>query len=343
MKNSIVFLLIILLITTALLNAENNEWGAIFKEEAERLKESHLMYGPEDYELVLKKWRNPDLLMKKYIELIEISDNSKKNNEERVDIISPYYYDKDNKQNNEAAKLFIYSVNNDPYIDIKIIALDNLGIMALNGNMKARNFIKSNLNTTMYDHKIKTFFHLQNLTIQNDGTSIQYLLQLINQSQNIETTDLKFNSKDEVNIVWYTVKQLLQKRYEINLGYDYVLPLLKQLMFSRTKNVQTVAVRAYYKLTNRTEMRKIYDDCWAKVQDKTTPREEYINALYGLQALYELRDGKHAMKFKGILIYFETLILKTPTKDGLKYIDNGKETRISKEFKIYMQKRLRSK
>ena len=219
-----------------------------------------------------------------------------------------------------------------------------MGVLALKGIENARNFIKTNLNNRAYDKKVKIMFHLQNLTIENDKASIQYLLQLINESQNIKTLDLKYNSKYEVNIVWYIAKVLLQKRYENNLEYDYVLPILKQLMFSKCKNVQTVAVRAYYKLTNRAEMRKIYDICWAKVQDETTPRKEYINALYGLQALYELRDfGKHAMRFKGILIYFETLILKTPTKDGLIYVDSGKETRLSKEEKIYFQKRLRSK
>jgi len=346
MKTKLMIVVFLLIISA--LFAESDEWGGIFKEIAHRHKEARTMYGPEDYDLVLKKWKNPENLMEKYEKLIEISresnTNQSQNEEERSSIISTYYYDKDNPRNNEIAELFIYSVNNDPNLDIKIVALDNLGILALEGNSFAKNFIESNLNNTRYQHKLVTLFHLQNLTIKDDSYSIQYLLELINQSQSIETTDLKFHSKDEVNIVWYVAKVLIYKRFDRGLNYDYVLPLLKQLMYSRCKSVQTVAVDAYYKLTNSTEMRRIYEECMAKVEDKSTSREEFLNALYGLQALYELRDiGKHKMGFKGILTYFETLILKSPTRDGLIYVDNNNEIRLSKEEKIYFQKRLRSK
>jgi hypothetical protein len=348
MKTKIMLLVIVITLAIISLTAESDEWGAIFKENAQRLKVANTMYGPEDYSLVIKKWKNPENLMEKYEKLIEISresnTNQSQNSEERSSIISTYYYDKDNPRNNEIAELFIYSVNNDPSLDIKIVALDNLGILALEGNSFAKNFIESNLNNTRYQHKVVTLFHLQNLTIKDDSYSIQYLLNLINQSQNIKTTDLKFHSKDEVNIVWYVAKVLIYKRFDRGLNYDYVLPLLKQLIYSRCKSVQAVAVDAYYKLTNRSEMRRIYEECMAKVEDKNTPREEFLNALYGLQALYELRDiGKHKMEFKGILIYFETLILKSPTRDGLIYVENNDELRLSKEEKIYFQKRLRSK
>jgi hypothetical protein len=333
------------MITTAFLNAENDEWGAIFREKAESLKETHLMYKPEDYILVQQKWRNPDLLLEEYNSMLNKTTGSDYD-EERVGIISPFsqYYFNPEWKNIEIADVFIFAFENDPNTDMKLIALDHLGILALNGIEKAVNFIKTNLNNRAYDEKVRIMFHLQNLTIENDEVSIQYLLQVIDESQNIKTLDVKYGSKYEVNIVWYIAKVLLQKRYESNLEYDYVLPILKQLMFSQTKNVQTVAVRAYYKLTNKTEMRKIYDNCWAKVQNNNTPREEYIDALYGLQALYELRDiGKYSMGFKGILTYFATLGGKKPIKNGFEYIELTDESRILKTEKQYFQRRLRSK
>jgi hypothetical protein len=338
------------MITTALLNAESDKWESWFMENIEKNKANPLP-EPEDKQYNMKRWKEgKNWLIENYKKYLERDDNRDKEQmtdmERRGDIISSYYYDGSDPEIDKIVDFFIYVFNNDDVMRFKMEAIDNITTIALGGNNSAREFIFSQVNNTTLSQRMNLQFHLANITIREDRQSLDYLMSLIIKAQDVETTNLKFGSPDEGAIAGYLNRRFFCRRYSKGLDYDYVLPLLKQIIYSRSKGSQGTAVFRYYHQTNRAEMRKIYDVCWAKVQDKTTPRMEYINALYGLQALYSLSQrnfSKHKIGFKGILIYFETLILKTPTKDGLIYVDNGKETRLAKEEKIYFQKRLRSK
>lgn len=55
MKNSIIFLLTILMFTTAFLFADNGEWGAWFKTSMEMSKENPIVY--EDRNINLERWK----------------------------------------------------------------------------------------------------------------------------------------------------------------------------------------------------------------------------------------------------------------------------------------------
>ena len=347
MKKIIIFLLTILMIAVSILSAESDEWGAWFKTSMEMSKENPII--PEDRSINLERWKEgKNRLINNYKKYLKRNDNRKNDTktdlEKRRDIVFSYYYDKTETELEAIVNFFIYVIENEKNQGIILGATKNLTTIAFEGNTKAENYISTQADNSSLSHRIRLQFNLSNITIKDENQSLNYLMNLIKKDQNVETTDLKFKSSDEGTILWYLLRSFFGQRYLKNLDYEYTLPLMKQMLFSRSKSVQDLASMEYLSLTNKTEMRIIYNVCWAKVQDKNTHRKEYINALYGLQALYELRDiGKHAMRFKGILIYFETLILKTPTKDGLIYVDSGKETRLSKEEKIYFQKRLRSK
>ena len=87
-------------------------------------------------------------------------------------------------------------------------------------------------------------------------------------------------------------------------------------------------------------MRKIYQDCWEKVQNKNTSRKEFLNALYGLQALYSLSQrniGKYKMEIKGISSYFVQLSGLTLIKEKWEYTETEGEARLIKEEKRYFQ------
>ncbi len=351
MKKTITFLLSILIVTTALLNAlaVNDKWGSWFMESVKTSKEDPII--PEDKEYNIKRWKEgKSWLIENYKKYLERNDNLNKEQmtdmDRRGDIISSYYYDGSDPEIDIIVDFFIYVFKNDNVMNFKMDAIDNIVTIALGGNNSAREFIFSQVNNTTLSHRMNLQFHLANITIREDQQSLEYLMSLIVNAQKVETTNIEYSSPDEGAIAGYLNRRFFSRRYNKGLDYDYALPLLKQMIYSRSVGTQRTAAFRYYYQTNRAEMRKIYDECWAKVQNETTQRSEFINALYGLQALYSLSQrnfSKHKIGFKGILIYFETLILKTPTKNGLIYVDSGKETRISKEEKIYFQKRLRSK
>jgi hypothetical protein len=349
MKNSIVFLLLILMVSTSFLFAENDEWGAWFKESIEMSKENPII--PEDRSINLKRWKDgKSWLIENYKKYLERDDNRDKKQmtdmERRNEIISSYYYDGSDPEIDEIVDFFIYVFNNDDVMRFKMEAIDNITTIALGGNNSARDFIFSQVNNTTLSHRMNLQFHLANITIREDQQSLDYLMSLIIKAQDVETTNLKYSSPDEGAIAGYLNRRFFSRRYSKGLDYDYALPLLKQMIYSRSKGSQGTAAFRYYYQTNKTEMRKIYDVCWAKVQDKTTPREEYIDALYGLQALYSLSQrnfSKHKIGFKGISSYFARLGGRKPVKNGFEYIELTDENRILKEEKQYFQQRLGSK
>ena len=226
----------------------------------------------------------------------------------------------------------------------KMDAIDNIVMIALGGNNSAREFIFSQVNNSTLSHRMNLQFHLANITIREDQQSLDYLMSLIIKAQDVETTNLKYSSPNEGAISGYLNKRFFSRRYSKGLDYEYALPLLKQMIYSRSTSSQRTAAFRYYYQTNKTEMRKIYDDCWAKVQNKTTPRTEYVTALYGLQALYDLNKwGKYSIKFKGISSYFARLGGLTLINNKWEYTEAEGEPRLTKEEKRYFQKRLRSK
>ena len=329
------------------MNAENDEWGAWFKENMEMSKENPII--PEDRSINLKRWKEEkNQLINNYKKYLKRNDNRKNDTktdlEKRRDIVFSYYYDKTETEIDKIVDLFIFVIKNEGNQGIILGAIKNLTSIAFEGNTKAESYISTQANNSSLSHRIRLQFNLSNITIKDDKQSMDYLMNLIKKDQNVETTDLKFKSSDEGTILWYLLRSFFGQRYLKNLDYEYALPLMKQMLFSRSKGVQDLVAMEYLSLTNKAEIRRIYQDCWAKVQNETTPREEYINALYGLQALYELRDiGKHSMGFKGILTYFATLGGKKPIENGFEYIELTNESRISKEEKQYFQQRLRSK
>ena len=335
------------MLTTAFLFADNGEWGKLFREGLEKYRNAAI--EPEDKEINIKKWKNgKDWMIENYKTYLKRDDNSDKNQttdaERRNGIISSYYYYATDPEIDEIVNFFIYVIENEKNQDIILGAIKNLTTIAFEGNTKAENYISKKAKSSSLSHKIRLQFNLSNIKVREDQQSINYLIGLIKKAQDVETTDLKFKSPDESTIVWYLIRKLFPKRYYSGKEYDYAVPLVKEMILSKSKIVQRFAISSYYKHTNKTEMRSIYQDCWDKVQNETTPRDEYINALYGLQALYELRDiGKHSMEFKGILTYFATLGGKKPIKNGFEYIELTDESRISKTEKQYFQKRLRSK
>ena len=92
-------------------------------------------------------------------------------------------------------------------------------------------------------------------------------------------------------------------------------------------------------------MKRLEKELWEKVEDKNTSKDEYVDALYGLQALLKLQnlwERTPDLNYGKIKFYFDFLLIKRRFTDkGVEYIDDGKETRVSKEFKIYMQSRCR--
>ena len=351
MKNSIIFLLTILMITTALLNAESDEWGAWFKESMENSKKNREQFSPENKGIVQHNWKHTkDELINTYKEFIEKhrGENLTRSDypENILQILSYYYYDKTDPDIDKTVDFFIYVVENDMDERIKFDALNSITTIALEGNNSARNYIFLNVNNNSLSHRLNLQFHLANITLQEDQQSLNYLMTLIEKAQDVETTKLKFGSSDEGAIIGFLNSGFFSIRYNKDLEYDYALPLVEQMIYSRSKGVQITATFIYYYQTNRTEMRKIYDTCWTKVQDKGTRREEYVNALYGLQALYSLSQrnfGEHKIGFKGISSYFARLGGRKPVENGFEYIELTDENRITKEEKQYFQNRLRSK
>ena len=347
MKNLLIILSLVLFIIVTALHAENDEWGAWFKDSIEKGKENPIVY--EDTNNNLKKWKEgKDLLIVNFKKYLERDDNSDKEQttdiKRRNGIISSYYYDNTDPEIDEIVDFFIFVITNDNVESIKINALDKIITIALEGNNAARDFIFSQVNNTTLSHRMNLQFHLANITLQEDQQSLDYLMSLLIKAQEVETTDFKYSSPDEGAIAGFLRSGFFLRRYSKGLDYDYALPLLKQMIFSRSFAVQKRAAFRYYYQTNKTEMRKIYDECWAKVQDKNTPRKDYLDALYGLQALYDLKKwGKHSVGFKGISSYFARLGGLTLINDKWEYTEAEGEPRLTKEEKRYFQKRLRSK
>ena len=349
MKNPIIIPLLVLMTTINILNAENDKWGAWFKESIEKSKEHPIV--PEDKQYNMKRWKEgKNWLIENYKKYLERDDNRDKeqttDKERRNEIISSYYYDGSDPEIDKIVDFFIYVFNNDNVMNFKIGAINNITTIALGGNNSARDFIFSQVNNTALSHRMNLQFHLANITIREDQQSLDYLMSLIIKAQDVETTNLKYSSPDEGAIAGYLNRRFFSRRYSKGLDYDYALPLLKRMIYSRSTGSQRTAAFRYYYQTNRAEMKKIYDVCWTKVQEKSTPRMEYINALYGLQALYSLSQrnfSKHKIGFKGISSYFARLGGLTLINDKWEYTEAEGEPRLSKEEKRYFQKRLRSK
>ena len=337
------------MITTALLNAESDEWGAWFKTSMVESKGNTM--EPENKQGAMYMWKNEkEKLISDYKRFLQRdmsgAEIPQKEIERREPIVNFYYYDATDSEINTIIDFFIYVVENDPENMLKFKAIKHLTAIAFKNNAKAKNYIISQKNNTSLSHRLNLQFHLANITLQEDQESINYLMTLIKKAQDVETTNLKFSSPDEGAIAGYLNRNFFSKRYSKGLEYDYALPLLKQIIFSRSVAAQRTACLKYYYQTNRAEMRKIYEDCWEKVQNKNTLRNEFIDALYSLQALYSLSQrniGKYKMEFKGISSYFVRLGGLTLINSNWEWKGSESESRLTEEEKRYFQQRLRSK
>ena len=350
MKRVILFTLFLIMINILFLNAENNdEWGAWFKKNVENSLENPII--PEDKGINQEKWKNnKDELIANYKKYLQRNDNSAQG--QRTDrgkrglIISFYYYDDSDPEIGKIIDFFIYVVENEKNDRIMKNAIINLKTIALNGNASAINYISQQTDNTDLSHKKKLLFNLANITIHKDEASLTYLMDLIKKAQDVETTDLKFKSPDESTILSFLTNEFFVQRYIKGLDYEYALPLQKQMLFSRSKGTQSFAALMYLHHTNKAEMRRIYRDCWAKVRDKSTPRPEFLDALYGLQALYSLSQrniGKYKIKFGKIGRYFSQFatFVKVPEKNEFQLKASKKEKRLSDEMKVYFARRIR--
>jgi hypothetical protein len=172
-------------------------------------------------------------------------------------------------------------------------------------------------------------------------------MNIIKKAQEVETTDIKYVSNDERIIAWFLMDNYFPLRYTYYKDYNYGLPLLRQLFCSRDKIVGDRSCATYYRLTNRKEMERIYKECWKKANDKTTPRKEYLDALYCLQSLYALSQipiGKYHIGFKGIWSYFNNFAIleykPEINKERCILVPCGNEKRVSDKEKVYFLERL---
>jgi len=352
MKKLLVFLIVLTLGFGSILNAESDEWGAWFKAGMENGK--HNEYEPEDKQENMKEWRNnKDELIQNYKKYLQRDDNSKAGEceecsdiDRRANIINSYYYDKTDSEINKIVDFFIYAINNEKNEKIKLKILLKLTELALKKNGKAFAYINNQKNNTSLSRRLQIEFKISAMNIYNDSESFNYLMDLIKQAQEVETTDVKYNSSEERIITWRLNRNFFAQRYLNGLDYNYGLPLVRQLILSRDKIVQTFAGITYYQLTNKSEMKRIYKDCWAKVHNENTSRKEFLNALYGLQALYALSKrnfSKHKIGFKEIDDYFARFGGMSLIDNNWRWIANSKIKKLTAKEKKYFQDRLRSK
>lgn len=357
MKKSLIFLMVLTLSLGSVLKAESNKHEARLTKSMKN--EKTIFFDLQDKQDNMKKWRTiKDKIILQYKKFLERNDNISNedceystDSERRQRIIKSYNYDKTDPKINQVIEFLIFAVENEKTERLKIEAIKKLTIIALNQNEKAKSYIKDQNDNLSLSHRLTLEFKLSYLTLEDSQTTFDYFMNLIKKAQDIETTDVKYNSSDERIIAWYLISKYPSLRHSFGLDYNYGLPLLKQLIFSRDKIVGSRACSTYYDLTNRTEIKRIYKECWAKVNDKNTPRKEFINALYGLQSLYALQQsfegigGEHRIGFKGILGYFmDFAVLKyIPKINTKKYIlvANEKEKRLSSKEKIYFSQRLK--
>ncbi len=292
---------------------------------------------------ILRRWQDVTKLKNDYLLYLSRDDNSADINtdeEMRQDLVYRYYYAA-TQDADAVIDFFIYVIEHEKLENIKISAVNNLLKLSFEDYRQAGSYIQEQTANKTLSPRLNLQFHLANITICRDENSLSHLMDLIMQAQKVETTNIKYSSPDEGVIAWYLTRKFFGRRFKKGLEYEYVLPLFRQLLFSRSKSTQRTSASKYRRMTNVAEMRKIYLECMALVKDKNTPRTAYVNALYGLQGLYTLHDKRaYGVKFKGLQSYFGTLGGKKPTKYGYDYIPSPKEKRLSAKEKQYFQNRL---
>ena len=347
MKILRIVLLVFFLTLLVTLIADDEELGSWFKESIEKSKENY--FEPENKQITMKKWKyEKDELIsnyKKYLKRDIKGDNKpQRESETRSSIASYYFYDKTDPEINKIVNFYIFVYENDIDKFLRITAFKTLVNIAFKDNQAAIEYIHSQANNQNLNEINRLKFYIVELALIEEEQDLDYLSDIIDEAQLIETTDVEYFSPIEQTIVSTLAKFYIQKRYQKGYGYKSILPILKKLIFSRSVFAQKSACYQYYHHTNKTEMRKIFNDCWVKIQDKSTPRKEFINALYGLQALYGLSHriiGKHKIGFKEISSYFARMGGRKPIQNGFEYIELSNENRIRKEEKQYFQQRMK--
>ncbi len=342
------FVLLIFFLTHLItLIADNEELGSWFKQSMAKNKDN--IMEPENKQGTMYRWKNEkEKLISDYKKFLQrdIKGNIKpqRESETRSSIVSFYYYDETDQEIDKIVDFYIYVYKNDIDKFLRISAFKILVNIAFNNNQAAIGYIRSQANNQNLSEINRLQFYIVNLALIEEEQKLDYLSDLIDKAQSIETINIKYSSPIEQVIVGSLSKYYIPKRYQKGYGYKSVLPILKKLIYSRSVTVQKSACFQYYYHTNKKEMRKIFSECWAKIQDKSIPRIEFLDALYGLQALYGLSKrnyANHKIGFKEIHSYFVRMGGRKPIKNGFEYIELSDENRIKKEEKQYFQQRMK--
>ncbi|MCD4817778.1 MAG: hypothetical protein K8S23_03700 [Candidatus Cloacimonetes bacterium] len=344
-KQFIIFILFVIYLTTLI--ADDKEFGYWFKQSTEKSKENY--FEPENKQITIKRWKHEKDKMisdyKKYLKRdIKGEFKPRREIETRSSIVSYYFYDKTDPEINKIVDFYIFVYENDIDKFLRIAAFKILVNIAFKDNQTAIGYIHSQANNQNLGEINRLKFYIVKLALIEEVQSLDYLSDLIDEAQLIETTDIEYFSPIEQTIVSTLVKFYIPKRYQKDYCYESSLPILRKLIFSRSVSVQKSACFQYYYHTNRTEMRTIFNEYWTKVQDKSTPRIEFINALYGLQALYGLSKrniGKYKIGFKEISSYFIQFGGLTLIDDKWIYIPSDKIKRLTKDEITYFHQRFK--
>ena len=335
----------------------SDEWGWQFKESFERSKNDTILIEEKDW--VINQWRNHSdeifktykYYRKKFSEGIDITK------EQEIDVVPNFYFDEKTtqKETDRGVDFYIYAFEHSQKWIYKLASYINLVKIAYHGNERAKRYIYKQKDNPNVQISLRLRFAVATLYWGNDRATVSYLMDVIKKAQDVETTDIKFSSPNESAILSaIRDTKVIWKRYEKGKDYNYILPLLRQMIFSRSKGIQYFAVESYYFYTNRAEMKRIYKECYEKIHNKNTPRKEFLDALYGYQALYFLQESykgfphlkKYEIGFRGIRGYFDSLAIleyhPEVNKNRFILVAIDKEKRLTDKEKIYFHKRLRN-
>ena len=360
MKRIFLLIVFVVLLFCDLLKAENNSnWGEWFKLGMENGKKFMKKFQPPNKKRDMEKWRKQkDKIISDYKFYLERDENPEDQNcevcgdkDRRREILASYYYDKTDPEIDKVVDFFIFVIENEKVNGFKTNALNKLLRIALTGNEKAKNYIIRQKDNTSLPKYLLLRYKISYLIMKDDKATFDYLMNIIKKAQEVETTDIKYVSNDERIIAWFLMDNYFPLRYTYYKDYNYGLPLLRQLFCSRDKIVGDRSCATYYRLTNRKEMERIYKECWKKANDKTTPRKEYLDALYCLQSLYALQrwfdglgDSKRNIGFKGIWSYFNNFAIleykPEINKERCILVPCDNEKRVSDKEKVYFLERL---
>ena len=241
----------------------------------------------------------------------------------------------------------IYMANNEPSINRLHDIFRALRNYAFNGSTKAKDYLLNQLQNPNHFLSIKIHLHCINLAFGKNDVSFNFLRDLINKAQNVETTNVAYISRIE-SIISSQMKIIPNERYSKGKDFDDVLLLHRQLLQSRSKGLQEFEVLGYHYYVKPKTIENRVEDLWKIIEDNSFSRKEYLNALYELQA-YNMLSNQNRTPFQVNIDYIKIkdyfLKMVKPVKhsgSGIYDVENSeiKENRITREKKIYFYERL---